>query len=197
MKKPLRYFLKEGGYNLPEVLVVAAIIGILATIPIASLRRAREKTNEVQAIASLNVMAVAYESYNNETRPHRYPHYLQNGVLYKDLIDYHNAEEIWRDLIRKGYVPKRYSGHPLSEPDLLAPGFRLSILPFSVTPSYSSSPRFNYAIALVPHEMSDQPRAIAIFQGYNDGWFRVSARARKIPGTGNYNGARFYTWMDF
>jgi prepilin-type N-terminal cleavage/methylation domain-containing protein len=197
LKKPAKYFLSERGYNLPEVLVVAAIIGVLATIPIASMRRAKEKTNEMQAIASLNVMAVAYESYNNESRPHRYPHYLQNGAIIDNLIEYRNAEGIWQDLIRKGFVPKRYSGHPHSEPDLFAPGFRLSILPFGATPSFSASPRFNYAIALVPHEMSDQRRAIAIFQGYNDGWYRVSARARKIPGNGDFSGAKFYTWRDF
>ena len=49
-----------------ELLAVCAIIGILSTMPIASLRQARVKANEMEAIGALNMMAVAYESYNNE-----------------------------------------------------------------------------------------------------------------------------------
>ena len=180
-----------------EVLVVCTIIGILATMPIAGLRNARVKAGEVEAISALNVMAVAYEAYNNQSRPHRYPNYLRNNAIYPGLIDYRTAEEIWDDLIHHSLLPRRFSNHSHNENNLLARGFRLSILAYSRTPNFSNSPRYSYAIALMPHEESRQPRAIAIFQGYNDGWIRVSPRARKLPGTGNRSGAKFYTWKDF
>jgi prepilin-type N-terminal cleavage/methylation domain-containing protein len=187
----------ERGYNLIEILTVASILGILITVPVASMRQAKAKTNEVQAIAALNVMAVAYENYNNDSRPHRYPHYLQSGVLYDNLIDFTSAEDLWRDLIRRGFIPRRFSGHPHGEPNLLAPGFSLSIFPFSVTPSFSASPRYSYIIAMEPFPGSQQPRAIAIFQGDSFGLNHVSPRARKIPGTMDYGDAKFYTYRDF
>jgi prepilin-type N-terminal cleavage/methylation domain-containing protein len=185
------------GYSMIELLAVCAIIGILSTIPIASMRQARAKTNEVDAIGALNMVAVAYESYNNETNPHRYPNYLQNGALYSDTIDFRSAEEIWDDLQRRGLLPKRYSVHAHNEPNLLAHGFVFSIVPFSVTPSFSSSPRYSYVMAMVPFEGSQQPRAIAIFQGFSFGDDHVSARARKLPASGDLGGARFYTFKDF
>jgi prepilin-type N-terminal cleavage/methylation domain-containing protein len=199
VRKLWKYLLagRKRGYNLIEILAVAAILGILATVPIASMRRAKAKANEVQAIAVLNMIAVAYESYNNESRPHRYPNYLQSGDLYANLIDFRSAEGIWDDLIRRGFIPKRFSGIPHNQDNLLAPGFRLTIYPFSVTPSFSASPRYSYVIAMIPFEGSLQTRAIAIFQGHSFGEPHISARARKIPGTGDMAGAEFYTWKDF
>jgi len=185
------------GYSMIELLVVASIIGILATVPVAGMRQAKAKANEIQAVATLNMMAVAYESYNNDTNPHRYPNYLQNGTYYEDTIDFPSAEAIWDDLIRRGFIPKRYSAHAHSEYNLLAQGFRLSIRPFSETPSFSASPRYSYIIAMVPYEGSPQPRAVAIFQGYSFGVEHVSARARKLPATGALGGAQFYTFKDF
>lgn len=199
VRKLSKYFpaRKARGYNLIELLAVCAIIGILATMPIASLRKAKVKANEVQAIAALNTMAVAYESFNNETRPQRYPNYLANGVLYDNTIDFTSAEDIWDDLQRRGFIPKRYSSHSHNEPNLLAPGFRFSIAPFSVIPSYSASPRYAYIMVMVPFEGSPQPRAIAIFQGYSFGDEHVSARARKLPASGDLGGAQLYTFKDF
>ena len=198
MKFLVKYLLsKEHGYNLLEILVVCIIISILATIPVASMRSAKVKANEVDAISALNVMAVAYENYNNQTRPHRYPNYLKNGALYPDEVDFRSAEDIWRNLISLGLLPTRYADHQHGENNLMAKGFRLSILPYSTTPAFSSSPRYNYAIIMKPYPGSPQPRAIAIFQGYNDGWMRISARARKLPGSGDRSKAKFYTWKDF
>jgi prepilin-type N-terminal cleavage/methylation domain-containing protein len=199
VRKLFKYFpaRRVRGYNMIELLAVCAIIGILATMPIASMRKAKMKTNEVQAIGALNTMAVAYESYNNETRPHRYPNYLQNGALYDRTIDFTSAEDIWDDLQRRGFISKKYSGHPHNEHNLLAPGFRFSIAPFSVTPSFSASPRYSYIMVMVPFEGSPQPRAIAIFQGYSFGDEHVSARARKLPASGDLGGAQLYTFKDF
>ena len=185
------------GYSMIELLVVASIIGILATIPVAGMRHAKVKANEIQAVATLNMMAVAYESYNNDTNPHRYPNYLQSGVYYENTIDFPSAEAIWDDLIRRGFIPERYSTHAHNEHNLLALGFRLSIRPFSVTPSFSASPRYSYIIAMVPYEGSPQPRTVAIFQGYSFDTEHVSARARKLPAIGGLGGARFYTSKDF
>ena len=198
MKKLVKYpFYSEHGYTMLEILVVCAIVGILATMPIVALRNARVKAAEVEAIASLNMMAVAYEAYNNQSRPHRYPHYLSNHATYEDSIDYRTAEEIWVELIRRSLLPKRFSNHLHNENNLLARGFRLSIFPYSRVPNFSNCPRYTYAMAMVPHEESQQPRAIAIFQGYNDGWMRLSPRARKLPGSGVRSDAKFYTWKDF
>lgn len=185
------------GYTMIELLVVASIIGILATIPVAGMRHAKVKANEIQAVATLNMMAVAYESYNNDTNPHRYPNYLRSGIYYENAIDFSSAEAIWDDLIRRGFIPKRYSAHAHNEYNLLALGFRLSIRPFSVTPSFSASPRYSYIIAMVPFSGSPQPRAVAIFQGYSFDVEHVSARARKLPATGGLGGAQFYTFKDF
>ncbi len=188
---------QQRGYTMLEVLVVAGIIGILSTIPIAAVHSAKVKANEVEAIAALNMMAVAYESYSAQTRPHHYPNYVRQDYLEPGLIDYQNAEDIWEDLLNRSLIPKRFSNHRFDENDLLARGFKLSILAYSRIPSYSNSPRYTYGIIMKPHQTSQQPRAIAIFQGYNDGWIRISARARKLPGTGDRSKSKFYTWKDF
>lgn len=181
-----------------EILVVAAIIGILSTMPVVALRKAKVKANEIEAIAALNMMAVAYESYNSESRPHHYPNYIRQGLVNPDLmIDYRNTEQIWQDLLNRSLLPRKYIGHQHDEYDLLARGFLLSIMPYSRIPNFSNSPRYNYAIAMVPHPESQQPRVIAIFQGYNDGWMRISPRARKLPGNRDRSQAKFYTWKDF
>jgi len=198
MKILVKYHLsKEHGYNMLEVLVVAIIISILATVPVVSLRNAKVKANEVEAIAALNMIAVAYENYNNQTRPHRYPNYLSNRAVYPGLIDYRSAEEIWDMLISQSLLPRRYVNHTHDELNLLASGFQLSIMPYSRIPNFSNSPRYNYAIVMKPFPGSKQPRAIAIFQGYNDNWMRISPRARKLPGNGDRSKAKFYTWKDF
>ena len=198
MKISVKYHLsKEHGYNLLEVLVVCIIISIIATVPVVSLRNAKVKANEVDAISALNVMAVAYENYNNQARPHRYPNYLANGAVYTGLIDYRSAEEIWDTLISQSLLPRRYANHSHDEWNLMAKGFKLSIMPYSRIPNYANSPRYNYAIVMKPFPGSPQPRAIAIFQGYNDTWMRISPRARKLPGSGDRSKAKFYTWKDF
>jgi prepilin-type N-terminal cleavage/methylation domain-containing protein len=198
MRELVKYSLfRKHGYSMLEVLVVAIIITILATIPIVSLRKAKAKANEIEAIAALNMMAVAYESYNSQARPHRYPHYLANGIIIPELIDYRNAEEIWDDLIQRSLIPRRFSNHSHDEYNLLARGFYLTILPYSVNPGYSTSPRYSYAMVMMPNPNGQQPRAIAIFQGYHDGWMRVSPRARKLPGNFDMGDSKFYTWKDF
>ena len=177
--------------------MVSIMIGIMATVPIASMRNAKVKAHEIDALGSLRMMAVAYENYNNQTRPHRYPHYLQGPQLSPPWIEYQSAEEIWDDLIALSLLPRKFAGIPHEEPNLLANGYRLSIIPFSVIPNISISPRYSYALAMIPIEGSQQPRAIAIFQGMHFGKRMVSANPRKLPGTGDFAGAKFYTWKDF
>jgi prepilin-type N-terminal cleavage/methylation domain-containing protein len=153
----------EQGYSLIEMLIVSAIIIILATMPIALLRRSREKVFEAEAIRSLGVMALAYDNYYAQ-RGHLYPNYQSNQELAKD-INYKSAEEIWDDLIAMSLLPRQYSGFPHDKRDLMARGYRLSIFPVDYGAVPGTGPRNCYALAMIPYEGSLARRGIAIIQG--------------------------------
>jgi prepilin-type N-terminal cleavage/methylation domain-containing protein len=57
---------KETGFTLVEVLTVALIIAMLATIGFASYRKARQRAIETQGIHQMKELAAAMESYYND-----------------------------------------------------------------------------------------------------------------------------------
>jgi prepilin-type N-terminal cleavage/methylation domain-containing protein len=57
---------QETGFTLVEMLTVALIIAMLATIGFASYRKARQRAIETQGIHQMKELAVAMESYFND-----------------------------------------------------------------------------------------------------------------------------------
>lgn len=151
------------GYSLIEMLIVTGIILIIATVPVALLRRSREKVHEAEAIRALGIMALAYENYWAQCG-HKYPNYRSDGILMQD-VDFVSAEDIWDELLARSLVPRRYSGHPHNRRDLLARGYRLSIYPVDYGGVPGMSPRNTYAIGMIPYEGGVGYRPLVIIQG--------------------------------
>ncbi len=64
-------FSKEEGFTLIELLVVISVIGLLSSMVLASLNRARAKARDVRRIANLNSISKALELYYDTNR--QYP----------------------------------------------------------------------------------------------------------------------------
>jgi type II secretory pathway pseudopilin PulG len=173
------------GYSLIEILIVTALIIILATMPIALLRRSREKTYEAEALRSLRMMSLAYESYYS-VNGHKYPNYRSNGVLTED-IEYKSAQEIWDTFSRMSLIPSMYAGTIYNKRDLLARGYQLSIIPVDSGASAVSGVKDTYAIALIPYEASVADRGIAVIQGRRFFSSFPSAIPRNVGDIGLYS----------
>jgi len=61
------------GFTLVEIMIVVAIIGLLASIAIPNLLRARHNANEGAAIGNLKAIMTALESYRAAQTPPAYP----------------------------------------------------------------------------------------------------------------------------
>jgi len=154
---------RDRGYSLIEMLIVTAIILILVTMPVALLRRSREKTYEAEALRALRMMALAYENYYAQ-QGHMYPNYRTDGAITEDTR-YKNAESVWDDIVRLSLIPRQYSGYPHDRRDLLARGYRLSIFPADYGGQLGGGARNTYAMAMIPYEGSMAKRGIAVLQG--------------------------------
>ncbi len=151
------------GYSLIEMLIVAALIMIIATIPVALLRRSREKVHEAEALKSLRMMALAYENYYAQNG-HRYPNYRSDGAILDDIW-YADAEQIWDMLISERLIPSLYSGKPHDREDLLGKGYSFSIVPSDSGGAAHGGVRNSYAFAMVPYEGSPAKRGLLMIQG--------------------------------
>lgn len=151
------------GYSLVEMLIVVAIIIILATLPVALLRRAREKTLEAEAVTALRNLSLAYENYWAQNG-HKYPNFLSSGDLTPE-VDFVNAQHVWSSLIRYSLLPHKYSGVMHSKNDLLARGYYFSIYPADFATLPANGVRNLYAFGLFPYEDSLASRALVMIHG--------------------------------
>jgi len=181
------------GYSLVEMLIVTALIVILATIPVALLRRSREKTYEAEALKSLRMMALAYENYYAQ-HGHKYPNYRSDGQYAAD-IEYQSAEQIWDHLVRFSLLPRQYSGFPHDRRDLLARGYVLSIYPVDYGAVPGMGARNTYAMAMIPYEDSIARKAVAIVQGQRFFSIYPTAVPRSVGEAGLYS-LTIYTMAD-
>jgi len=114
------------GFTLLELLIVCTIIGILATMSVSLVSRARVNARETAAVVTLNSFAGAWESY--WARHGTYPHWGE-GMKYSD------PQQLFRTLTREGYLPSAYSQVPYYEPDKqfyqITDDYALEIFPFT------------------------------------------------------------------
>lgn len=62
----MNFIIRKKGFTLIELLVVIAIIGVLSSIVIASLNKARDKNRYVKVLEDMRNMTRAAESYAND-----------------------------------------------------------------------------------------------------------------------------------
>ena len=170
------------GFTLIELLTVAAILSILATMALSNLHQARIIANEKAAIGGLNQLQNAMEQYRVTSSHHYYPQYLTTGLKDGDQFRFRTGQELFQNLVNNGLLPQRYSGWAYDTTGLIAPGYKLQILPFDRpgVDIVKADVSQNYAIAMQPDAQSAQPNTFAIINGDADG--RVyTARMYKLP----------------
>ncbi|HEX9745389.1 MAG TPA: type II secretion system protein [bacterium] len=157
------HYRNPSGYSLVEMLIVCAIILTLATIPIALLKRAREKAYEVEAIASLKMVATAYEDYY-ATEGRHYPNFRSDSAINIDN-EFVNGEHVWDTLIAYSMLPRKYSGRYHADDNLLARGYYFSIFPSDYGTLPGSRVGNTYAFGLFPVNDSVHKKGIVVAQG--------------------------------
>jgi type II secretory pathway pseudopilin PulG len=183
----------QQGYSLMEMLIVTSMIMILSTIPIALLRRSREKIYEAQAVRALNVVALAYENYYAQAGL-EYPNFRSDKKIV-DGIRFTSAEAIWDNLTVRSLLPREYSGYPHNQRNLLAKGYVFSIYPADLGTIPGIGYKNSYALAMVPYKGSPAKRGIATVQGQRYYSVYPTALPRKMKGMHLYS-TMIYTLPD-
>jgi len=162
------------------MLIVTGLIITLATIPIAYIRRARDKTFEAEAVRALQMMSLAYENYYSQYG-HHYPNFRSDSVLMKN-VEFVDPEQLWDSLIAYSLLPRRFSGRPHNENNLLARGYYFSIYPID----YGTLPILgvgeSYAIGMFPYPGSLAKRDLVVIKGQRFFSLFPTATVRKTKG---------------
>jgi len=187
----------KNGFTLIELLVVIAIIGILASMLLPVLAKAKQKANDVKAMSNLKQVALAMQQYvgdNDETYPKVYggngaagrPMWLNYRYLKESqILQYLGSQDIGE--LKKMFVhPKdRFSNRR---------GYKYS---YSMNARLSDRPAVfnsaqNMAILLeeaCQHDPADRVNAVDGNQNRTGGKWSWTARAI-VAKTGKYNGSR-------
>ncbi len=93
--KPLLRHLRRGGWTLPEMLIVIAIMAVVAILGITVSRSVRQKSQEVQCVHNLRQLGVAFLAYTAEV----------NQNVIRSQIGGANIGAGWsRYIVNRGYV---------------------------------------------------------------------------------------------
>jgi len=107
--------LKTQGFTLIELLVVIAIIGVLATLLMPALLKAKEKANQVKCGNNLGQLAKGAFSYSTDNR--FFPHTVKPGTMETSGVGTSVASQCIQTLIWGNYVDNSESFICPSSPD--------------------------------------------------------------------------------
>jgi prepilin-type N-terminal cleavage/methylation domain-containing protein len=170
------------GYTMVELMVVAAIISILASMSFALLSRMRSQVIETNALAAMNSLATGYEMYYFDY--HSYPQW-------GDGQQFASPGRLLTYLIQEEYIPRSYWNFQIDDDTGYITG---------MTQDYALEiPEFNNAdpttnrdnsYFLIFHPYNFQRDELAIGLNPPTGW--VAVRARRGLVGGNYRNFNLY-----
>ncbi len=173
------------GYTLIELLIVCSIIGILATMSVTLVSRARVNARETAAVVTLNSFAGAWESY-----------WARHGVYpqWGDDMEFSDPQQLFKSLIREGYLPSAYSQIPYYEADslfyLITEDYALEIYPFT-DGNGTRAPSNYYWMLFHPIGFQTQQGYLGIGTDASEG--KVAVRPRLGENRGDINRFTIYS----
>ena len=184
-KNSISFNKNDKGYTLIELLVVCSIIGILATMSVTLVSRARVNARETAAVVTLNSMAGAWESY--WARHGVYPQWGEN-------MEFSDPQDLFMSLVREGYLPSAYSQVPYYEAEglfyQLTDDYALEIYPYT-DEFQTRSPSNYYWMVFHPMGFQKQQGFLGIGTDPSDG--KITVRVRSGENRGDINRFTIYS----